>query len=220
MLIENTTFVTDNLQWMVGKTVDCVDVDQRGMADKIEAMARNHFKKIYPIGNPIYEYHDPKTVRSIDDFSLFHKTRANANQIVLKDVKSHDMDRSFSMPNLISGERLFKLYSDKDNYFGLAIIDYEANPNTPEGRFSGNKIITNARAMLIEEIDWSCLHIQNLGTGQIQIKNLGNEIIKFNGTRQDWLDEFYRAMIEFSEHTIIKIEKRQKKWEDRFNQNI
>lgn len=220
MLIQNTTFVTDNLQWMVGKTIPCVDLDQRGMADKIESMAQAHFKKIYPVGNSIYEYHDPKTVRSIDDFSLFHKTRSNAKQIVLMDVKTHDTDRTFSMPNLISAERLFKLYSDKDNYFGLAIIDYEANPNTPDGRFSGNKIITNARAMLIEEISWSCLHIQNLGTGQIQIKNLGNKIIKFNGTRQEWLDEFYQAMIDFTSHTIKKITKRHKQWEERFNGNI
>ncbi len=74
--------------------------------------------------------------------------------------------------------------------------------------------------MLIEEIDWSCLHIQNLGTGQIQIKNLGNEIVKFNGTRQEWMDEFYRSMIDFTAHTIKKIAKRQDKWKERSNQNI
>jgi len=182
---------TFNTDW------DCKGLDQRGVASLIE----NHVQKEFA-NQELFEYKNPQSVRSIDDFSL-----SIDDQTHLIDVKTHDKDRDFSMPNLISTERLYKLYQDPNITFGIAIISYDAPyPNTDCKRISKTTYLP------IENISWESLSIQNLGHGQIQITNLNKELKTFNGTRKQWLAQFALEMVKYQDKLLVKMNERREKW--------
>ena len=111
------------------------------------------------------------------------------------------------MPNLISTERLYKLYQDPNITFGIAIISYDAPyPNTDCKRISKTTYLP------IENISWESLSIQNLGHGQIQITNLNKELKTFNGTRKQWLAQFALEMVKYQDKLLVKMNERREKW--------
>jgi hypothetical protein len=184
-----------------GETFYQDGLDQRGMASLIETYTQNKFKE-----QELFEYEEPKSVRSIDDFTL--KIDGATSHTYLIDVKTHDRDRKFSMPNLISTERLYKLYQDTNVTFGIIIIDYE----------SGNhkaKEICDTKFLPIEHISWESLSIQNLGMGQIQITNLNKDIKFFRGTRKEWMAELAIEMTKYHNKLVKKLKKRQNTWLER-----
>ena len=187
--------ILNNLQ---DKTYECEGLDQRGVASLIE----NQTQKLYRL-QETFEYSEPESVRSIDDFQL-----KIDNHTYFIDVKTHDKDRDFSMPNLISTERLYKLYQDPNVTFGIAIIDYKEASLFA----NGYKQITNTKYIPIENISWESLSIQNLGHGQIQITNLNKGIKTFNGTRKQWMNQFTLEMIKYHEKLEAKLEERKTKW--------
>ena len=127
--------ILNNLQ---DQTYECEGLDQRGVASLIE----NQTQKLYRL-QETFEYSEPESVRSIDDFRL-----KIDNHTYFIDVKTHDKDRDFSMPNLISTERLYKLYQDPNVTFGIAIIDYKEASLFA----NGYKQITNTKYIPIENI--------------------------------------------------------------------
>ena len=181
-----------------GETFYCESLDQRGVASLIESEVQLKFSK-----QNLFEYHDPKSVRSIDDFTL---SIIGHNYLI--DVKTHDLDRSFSMPNLISTERLYKLYQDQDITFGIMILDYEEISK-------GKKKIKDTKFFPIENISWESLSIQNLGHGQIQITDLSKPIKLFKGTRDEWLSQFSIEMVKYQDKLMEKIKDRKEKWLER-----
>ena len=188
--------ILNNLQ---DQTYECNGLDQRGVASLIE----NQTQRLYRL-QETFEYSEPESVRSIDDFTL-----SIDDQTYLIDVKTHDKDRDFSMPNLISTERLYKLYQDPNITFGIAIIDYRQFLN------SSSKQITNTKYVPIENISWESLSIQNLGHGQIQITNLNKNIKLFNGTRQRWMNAFTVEMIKYHDKLEAKLKQRKQNWIER-----
>ncbi len=180
------------------------DLDQRGIASMIENHIQSRFKS-----SKLFEYVEPESVRSIDDFTLKHE-----DHTYLIDVKTHDDDRSFSMPNLISVERLYRLYeSNPHTSFCLLIVKYQ--------KFSNNqKYVKDIKFMPIEQISWESLSIQNLGNGQIQITNLNKPIQKFNGSRQQWMAEFTLQTVKFNEKLKHKLEQRTHKWIKRSGETL
>lgn len=179
---------------------DCKGLDQRGVASLIETHVQKEFAN-----QELFEYKNPQSVRSIDDFSL-----SIDSQTYLIDVKTHDKDRDFSMPNLISTERLYKLYQDPNITFGIAIISYDAPYPNPDC-----KRISDTTYLPIENISWESLSIQNLGHGQIQITDLNKEIKKFKGTRNQWLNQFTVEMIKYHDKLEAKLKERKTKWIER-----
>tara|TARA_Y100000385_G_scaffold279143_1_gene328421 strand:+ start:477 stop:1109 length:633 start_codon:yes stop_codon:yes gene_type:complete len=188
--------ILNNLQ---DQTYECNGLDQRGVASLIE----NQTQRLYRL-QETFEYSEPESVRSIDDFTL-----SIDDQTYLIDVKTHDKDRDFSMPNLISTERLYKLYQDPNITFGIAIIDYRQFLN------SSSKQITNTKYVPIENISWESLSIQNLGHGQIQITNLNKNIKPFNGTRKQWMNAFTVEMIKYHDKLEAKLKQRKQNWIER-----
>ena len=188
--------ILNNLQ---DQTYECNGLDQRGVASLIE----NQTQRLYRL-QETFEYSEPESVRSIDDFTL-----SIGDQTYLIDVKTHDKDRDFSMPNLISTERLYKLYQDPNITFGIAIVDYRQFLN------SSTKQITNTKYIPIENISWESLSIQNLGHGQIQITNLNKNIKLFNGTRQRWMNAFTVEMIKYHDKLEAKLKQRKQNWIER-----
>lgn len=195
--ILNKTF---NISW------DCKGLDQRGVASLIETHIQKEFAT-----QELFEYKNPQSVRSIDDFSL-----SIEGQTHLIDVKTHDKDRDFSMPNLISTERLYKLYQDPNITFGIAIISYYAR----DGRYPDCKTISETTYLPIENISWESLSIQNLGHGQIQITNLNKEIKTFKGTRKQWMNQFTIEMIKYHDKLEAKLKERKEKWIERSAQEL
>ncbi len=176
------------------------NLDQRGIGSLMELYTQEKFQE-----QELFEYKEPTSVRSIDDFTL----KANGHTYLI-DVKTHDKDRKFSMPNLISTERLYKLYQDPNVTFCIMILDYETcyqGSYGPEG-----KEISNTRFVPIESISWESLSIQNLGNGQIQITNLNKNLKLFNGSRQTWLSQLGVEMVKYHDKLEMKLKERKNKW--------
>ena len=189
--------IQKNLNNFTLQTFQTDALDQRGIASVIEHGVQQHF-----INQELFEYSEPKSVRSIDDFTL----KCN-DQTYLIDIKTHDADREFSMPNLISTERLFKLYKEPNTTFGIAILDYVSDFGDEK-----YKVISKTKFLPIENISWESLSIQNLGHGQIQITNLNKELKTFNGTRKQWLAQFALEMVKYQDKLLVKMTERREKW--------
>ena len=182
-----------------GHVLESKFLDQRGIASLIENYIQGEFAN-----DEVFEYTEPESVRSIDDFTLVQD-----GHTYLMDVKTHDEDRKFSMPNLISVERLYKLYqSNPSTSFCLIIAKYQEYGKD-------QKIINDVIVLPIENISWESLSVQNLGNGQIQITNLNKPILKFKGTRKQWMAEFTLQTVKFNERLKNKLEQRTKKWIER-----
>ena len=126
------------------------------------------------------------------------------------DVKTHNKDTAFSMPNLTANRRLVELYkTDSDqpqNYFMVMIFDYKI--------INATIVVEEVIFTPIENLDWSCLTIGALGWGQIQIKNSNNLVLNYDITRKDWMIKLCDIMSEFYPKEISKIAIRVKFFED------
>ena len=125
----------------------------------------------------------PQSVRTIED--VFFEGRHI-------DIKTRDVDRDFSMPNLISVDRLRK---NKDKHIEYEFVDYMVNGD--------QAVIINVKNIPIHEIDWSVLRIQNLGLGQLQLLTT-DTIPVYNGTKEDW---YIRLVMETKSFYVRQIEK-------------
>lgn len=126
------------------------------------------------------------------------------NNYIVVDVKTHNINTTFNMPNITSVERLSKFYSESDNnIFSLLMVSYNENTN----KFSEIYFIP------IEHLDWDCLNIGALGSGQIQIANYNNKTINKSQTRKEWMLNMVDALKEFYPKEIDKIHERLKYFE-------
>jgi len=181
---------------------------QRGMADlleveisdKVESKAEELSKMI----DKHIMFEAAKSKRSIEDFQLVW----NVNEIKF-DVKTTE-ENKFSMPNLISIDRLKKYYLKNPNHFIVYIfVDYyiECDEN--------NKFIhiRSIKSSFIENISWNCLKIQNLGKGQLQIIN--KDALEFDVTisREEWFGMLKIKATDFYNDLIKKTKKRLIEWE-------
>lgn len=176
-----------------GKRFDSYHLGQRGIGDLIEESVKQSYKASAEIAGE--KWSDAPTVRSIQDFSIGSKT--------MYDVKATDLDRDFSMPNLISAKRLARLYADPGAELRYVFVSYK--------EVNGKKEIVESEERLIETIPWECLTIQNLGEGQIQLVGK-SPLPVYNGTREEWMAELRIRMVEYLERTIEKMKKRIEYW--------
>jgi hypothetical protein len=168
---------------------------QRGIGDILEDTVKRHYQE--ESKNLGHIWRDAPSVRSIEDFSV------ESDRLVLYDVKTTDLDRNFSMPNLISVKRLIKLYSNPKAELCYCLVSYRENNDMKE--------VVKYEERLIESISWDCLTIQNLGEGQIQLLTSSN-VKQFEGTRQEWIEELKRRVLIFLDETISKMNKRKEFW--------
>ena len=78
------------------------------------------------------------------------------------DVKSHNRNTEFNMPNLTSVQRLSTFYRNDNNYFVVCVVEYAETPNI---------VVKQVSFVPIEFLSWSCLTLGALGWGQVQIAN-------------------------------------------------
>ena len=165
------------------------DFEQRSVGDKIENICKSIVKEQYP-----NKYKKAKSKRSIEDFSLIGN-----DFIQYFDVKTHFIqERGFSMPNLISIDRLRKTLSDVNKSLSYIFISYH--------RVDGEIKVSNIHIKYVWELDWSILRIGALGKGQLQIRNANNDFVFTDIGRDRWFDVLKKEAPKFYINEIQKIE--------------
>jgi len=151
---------------------------QRAIADIIEY----HIVEDYVAKGGIR----PKSVRTIEDVCYNNK---------LIDIKTRDIDRDFSMPNLISVDRLMK---NKDKHIEYQFVEYQVKDNIAT--------ITHIENRPIHTICWTAMKIQNLGLGQLQLVTV-TDIPYYTGSKDEWYKELREQMNAFYKRQIKKFER-------------
>ena len=165
---------------------------QRGIADIIE---QDVSKIILDIkSNIIKESYEAKSKRSIEDVGLI----TNDYDDVKIDIKTHDTESELSMPNLISIARLKKFYENDKNLLVYVFVKYINHGN--------NVQITQVKVKPIEQINWDCLTIGNLGKGQLQITDMNKISFQNFMTRKDWMERLSYDAIIYYQKLIDKIQ--------------
>ena len=159
---------------------------QRGYADLIEAEVAASFQRQYPD-----TFHPPRSKRSVEDFSLRDETGDH-----WYDVKSFDVNADFSMPNLISVDRLKKILNDPLQTLSYISVYYSVDHD--------KKVVDIIDHLVynICMIDHSCLAIQNLGLGILQLKNAKDPIVTYDG--DDWEKDFDEMVVKFYTKQVKK----------------
>lgn len=160
----------------------------RAIGDALESIIQDKLPSL--LAGEIKDYFAEYQARAMEDLS-FYDMQDNYFAV---DVKTHNLERNFTMPNLTSIKRLSDFYESKNNYFMILMISYREN--------GSNVIVESVIFRPIENFSWSCLQVVNLGWGQLQIKD-SNKVEIENINRIDWLlslldmiDNFYNKEIE------------------------
>lgn len=161
---------------------------QRGVGDIVEAHVRELIIDNYP--NAKY----PSSPRSIEDVEI------QSDDITLKlDIKTHNLDASFSRPNLISIKRLNDYYKDPNNSLAYIFVSYKFDKDNIE--------IFDISVAYIEHIKWDSLSIGNLGKGQLQVNNMHKIEFDLTQKRNEWIDTFRKNGIIYYNKLTEKIQK-------------
>jgi len=104
------------------------------------------------------------------------------------------------MPNLISIDRLKRL--DKPLLYNFVKYD------------SHQKKILGIMVLDVYELNWEHLKIENLGAGQLQIKNMEDfyQSPKSNISKEEWLNELHQNAISFYNKLLGKTQRRIQAW--------
>lgn len=170
---------------------------QRSVGDKIEDDCAEIVKRLFPDN-----YLPARSARSTEDFTL--KFGENKTYV---DIKTHFVQETegFSMPNLISVDKLRKILSDEKLALAYVFIDYTRDAQ-------GYVSIEKVEVKYVWELDWSMLGIGALGKGQLQIKNANKELVFTDIAKQEWLEILRSKVSEFYVRQIEKIKREQAKW--------
>lgn len=156
---------------LIGTVLPCPSSsNQRAYADLLEEKSCAMAQIQYP-----NEYVPARSVRSPEDFAL------HTDRVTLVDVKTRQLGTDFNMPNLISVDRLEKILSDPDRDLYYWLIDYEVGS-------SGECIIRHSEIRAVWSLPWEAVAIQNLGKGQLQIKDW-SRLSVYLDDRASWLQD-------------------------------
>jgi len=215
-----TELITTNL-----KDFDLVEgAEQRTIGDLIEHQTINIIKENQ--GEIIQKVKPAKGKKSTEDVAFI-----NENVKYLLDLKSHNVEADFSMPNLISIEKLRKLLTNRKKEkkekkpakkptkkpikikkpepiqeLIYVLIDYKIESNIVK--------IKSVKVVFVWEMDMTMLVIGALGNGQLQIKNLNKDLIFTTEGKKIWFQKLKVEVKEFLEKQIIKIKKLQAEWDN------
>jgi hypothetical protein len=172
----------------------------RAIGDAIENIISTNFESV--VAGYCKEYSSDFARRAMADLAFEDKE----NNYYLIDVKTHNVETKFNMPNLTSVRRLAQLYYNEDyvekDYFTLLIVRYKIQ--------NLDINVLDVHFVPIENLDWSCLTIGALGWGQIQIANSRNIKIDRESKRKQWMLQMCDELDEFYPREIAKIKERSK----------
>ena len=165
---------------------------QRGIADIIEQDVSEIILNLK--SRIIKESYEAKSKRSIEDVGLVTKDYDD----VKIDIKTHDTESELSMPNLISISRLKKFYENDRNLLLYVFVKYINHGN--------NVQVLQVKVKPIEQINWECLTIGNLGKGQLQITDMNKVSFQNFMTRKDWMERLSYDAVIYYQKLIDKIQ--------------
>ena len=164
-------------------------LDQRGYASELEKSFIDISK------NTFKDVKEASSVKSTDDITI---------NGILVDFKSTDIDKKFKMPNLISIAVLKEKYHSEEILYSF--VTYSSKQHK----------VLDSHLFYIWELPWEHLKIQNLGKGQLQIKNMKNFIDDIGNlsilSKDEWYQEFIKQGEIFYKNLIKKTEKRIEEW--------
>lgn len=160
-------------------------LQQRGIADKLEQSCNDILTANFNNVIPATSRRSIEDI-TVDGFYVDHKTS--------------DVALNFKMPNLISIDRLKNLTTPLLYNF----IKYD----------SSKQEILDIMVLDVYELNWDHLSIQNLGAGQLQIKNMVSffDSPVTSMTKQEWIDRLHSEAVVFYDKLIVKTMNRKKKW--------
>lgn len=178
-----------------------VAASPRAVGDLVQEIVGEKMTDCFP-ESLIMNYNASFARRAMEDIAFFD---VDENYYII-DVKTHNKNTDFNMPNLTSVQRLAKRYKDDKVFFVVLLIEYTTEE---EGlRFC------NVTFCPIENLKWSCLTIGALGWGQIQIANANIVNIDREQTRKSWMLELCDVLDVFYPKEISKIQERINYFED------
>ena len=155
---------------------------QKGVTDYIQVLCYEQISGLNDEGLIVI---DTLSTKSIEDVEI--KYEDNLYKI---DIKSHDISKDFSIPNLISIDKDRKYLKKTTNHIIYIFIDYKI----------ADDMVTIMSVLVkpIESLDWSYLTIQNLGKGQLQVKSItGGLFFNDDVTRKEWMDKLIKEGKEY-----------------------
>ena len=170
----------------------------RAAGDAIELLVAENFAAA--AGEWCEEYSSSFARRAMADLAF----RDKEGFYCIVDVKTHRQGTAFSMPALVSAERLARFYEDDENIFSLLMVKYIMEQNSVQA--------TEVIFLPIEFLSWDCLTVGALGWGQIQIANSNHIVVSHGQSRKEWMLSLCEAMLSFYPKEILKIQGRIKKF--------
>lgn len=167
----------------------------RAVGDAVQDFLGNNLPECFPEG-VIGRFESGFERRSMEDLA-FYDRQGNYYAV---DVKTHNRDTNFNMPNLISIQRLAKFYENDTNHFLIFMVEYRTTENGVD--------YTDCHFVPIENFSWKCLTIGALGWGQIQIADSNRLLIDYAQSRRDWMLQLCDTVQAFYEAEIGKINTR------------
>ena len=219
-MINSSVFDQNNLQIIERNLKEllnsCKDFDNpriiaspRAVGDMVQEILAEKMNSCFPSGI-IKEFNGSFARRAMADVAFTD----SADNYFVVDIKTHNKNTDFNMPNLTSVERLSRFYEDDKNYFVIVLAEYQSD---------GSKIsFDSVRLFPIEHLKWDCLTIGALGWGQIQIANARIVHIDRAQKRKNWminlcdlLDIFYPKEIDKIRNRIDHFSKIRAFWESK-----
>ncbi len=167
----------------------------RAVGDAVQEILGERMSECFPKGT-IKDFSDSFARRAMADVAFMD---FQENYFIV-DIKTHNRDTDFNMPNLTSVERLSRFYEDDKNFFVILLAEYKI--------LNGKIKFDAVRLIPIEHLKWDCLTIGALGWGQIQIANARIVNIDRTQSRKNWMLQLCDVMDLFYPKEIAKIEKR------------
>ena len=193
------SLINEKVGNLINFKFDSKIIVQKNVADYIETLC---YDKVNELSNEDLVVSESLSVRSIEEIEI--KLDNNLYKI---DIKTHDTNKDFSKPNLISIDKVRKYLTVTTNHIIYIFIDYIIEKDIVA--------ISNVTVKPIESLDWSYLAIQNLGKGQLQIKSVPEGIFfNENVTRKEWLDRLIKEGKDYYERLILKVSEYINNWGD------
>lgn len=171
---------------------------QRTIGDLLEFKVIEILKSLKD-DNLINESIEARSKKSVEDITLIENDIQH-----YVDIKTHNLDLDFSMPNLTSIEKLREILLDDKKTLIYVFISYKIQENLV--------IINNIEVKYIWNLDFSILRIGSLGRGQLQIKNMNNELVFNDDNKLTWFEKLKKVVNLYHDSRIKKIEKEKKLW--------
>ena len=172
-----------------------LNINKSDIKDKIT----KDFKHLDDFGYKVY--------KSMSKRSQFDVEIKDNDKSFMFDIKIYDDNSSSSVSNLMSINRI-KTVLENNNDIYFIFIKYV------------NGKIEDIRLQSLYSLKWNYILIQNLGKGQMQIKNL-SDYTSYDDfkTKEIWINEFKEKVLIYYDKLILKITENKSYWQNAFMDN-